>query len=109
MPGEMNFETYADVYSDMFDEYLSGVTAKGLKDNEKYKEVRGEIEALYEKFPKVLAVFDLDRAAELSKEECEALIQVMMLKNDIIDLELQSVYLRGCYDSVGFMKKAGVL
>ena len=31
------------------------------------------------------------------------------LKNQLADIELQSIYFRGCYDSVGYLKKAGIL
>ena len=37
------------------------------------------------------------------------LIKVMELKNRLTDMEMQSVYFRGCYDSVGYLKKAGIL
>lgn len=67
------------------------------------------IESLYRKYPAVLGVCDSEQAAELTKEECAALIQVMELKNQLMEMEMQSVYLRGCYDGVGYLKKAGVL
>ena len=71
--------------------------------------MRDEMENLYEKYPAVLGVCDSEQAAELTKEECAALIQVMELKNQLVDMELQSVYLRGCYDGAGYLKKAGIL
>ena len=77
--------------------------------NEEYRAVRAEIESLYGKYPKVLGVFDTETAAELTEEECAALIKVMELRNKLTDMEMQSVYFRGCYDSVGYLKKAGIL
>lgn len=103
------FETFVDVHSNIFDEYLSSVTAKLSKENQEYRAVREEIEELYEKYPKVLDVFDTETAAELTEEECRALIQVAELKAQLTDLEMQAVYFRGCYDSVGYLKKAGLL
>lgn len=103
------FETFVDVHSNIFSEYLSSVVAKLSKENEKYQALRNEIGSLYEKYPAVLGVCDSEQAAELTKEECAALIQVMELKNQLVDMELQSVYLRGCYDGVGYLKKAGIL
>ena len=50
-------------------------------------------------------MFDAEKSAELTKEECAALIEVMELKNKLTDLEMQSVYFRGCYNSVGYLKK----
>ena len=64
---------------------------------------------LYQQYPKVLNVFDTEQAAELTKEECKAVIKVTELKNRLTDMEWQSVYLRGCYDSVAYLKKTGIL
>lgn len=106
---EFQFETFVDAHSSIFNEYLSSVIAKLPKENEAYKALSDEIESLYEKYPAVLGVCDSEQAAELSKEECAALIKIMELKNQLTDMDLQSVYFRGCYDSVGYLKKAGIL
>lgn len=102
-------ETFVDAHSNIFNEYLSSVIAKLSKENEEYQALQDEIESLYQKYPTVLGVCDSEQAAELTKEECTALIQVMELKNQLTDMGLQSVYFRGCYDSVGYLKKAGIL
>ena len=109
MSGEFRFETFADVHSNIFNEYLSSVIAKLPKENEEYRAVQVKIKKLYEKYPKVFGVFDMEKSAELTKEECSALIEVMELKNKLTDLEMQSVYFRGCYDSVWYLKKSGIL
>lgn len=103
------FETFVDAHSNIFNEYLSSVIAKLSQENEEYRAIQGKIESLYQKYPAVLAVFDSEQAAALTKEECAALIEVLELKNQLTDLEMQSVYFRGCYDSVGYLKKAGIL
>ncbi len=105
MSGEFRFETFVDVHSNIFNEYLSSVIAKLSKENEEYRAVQVEIESLYEKYPKVFGVFDTEKSAELTEEECAALIEAMELKNKLTDMEMQSVYFRGCYDSVGYLKK----
>lgn len=105
MSGEFRFETFVDTHSNIFNEYLSSVIAHLSKENEEYKAVQNEIESLYQQYPKVLGVFDTEQAAELTKEECTAVIKVTELKNRLTDMELQSVYFRGCYDSVGYLKK----
>ena len=109
MSGEFRFETFVDVHSNIFNEYLSSVIAKLPKENEEYRAVQVKIKKLYEKYPKVFGVFDMEKSAELTEEECAALIEVMELKNKLTDFEMQSVYFRGCYDSVGYLKKAGIL
>lgn len=109
MSGEFRFETFVDTHSNIFNEYLSSVIAHLPKENEEYRAVQNEIESLYQQYPKVLGVFDTEQAAELTKEECIAVIKVTELKNRLTDMELQSVYFRGCYDSFGYLKKAGIL
>ena len=109
MSDAFRFETFVDVHSNIFNEYLGSVIAKLSRENEEYRAVRVEIESFYEKYPKVLGVFDTETSAELTEEECAALIKVMELRNKLTDMEMQSVYFRGCYDSVGYLKKAGIL
>ena len=109
MSDAFRFETFVDVHSNIFNEYLGFVIAKLSRENEEYRAVRAEIESLYEKYPKVLGVFDTETSVELTEEECATLIKVMELRNKLTDMEMQSVYFRGCYDSVGYLKKAGIL
>ena len=109
MSDAFRFETFVDAHSNIFNEYLGSVVAKLSRENEEYRAIRAKIEGLYEKYPKVLGVFDTETAAELTEEECAALIKVMELRNKLTDMEMQSVYFRGCYDSVGYLKKAGIL
>ena len=109
MSDTFRFETFVDVHSNVFNEYLGSVIAKLSRENEEYLAVRADIESLYEKYPKVLGVFDTETSAELTEKECTALIKVMELRNKLTDMEMQSVYFRGCYDSVGYLKKAGIL
>ena len=52
---------------------------------------------------------DTEKGSNLTKEECKALIEVLELKNKLTDMEMQTVYFRGCYDGVGYLKKAGIL
>lgn len=109
MSDAFRFETFVDAHSSIFNEYLSSVIANFSKENEEYKALLDEIESLYGKYPAVLGVCDSEQAAELSKEECAALIKIMELKNQLTDMEMQAIYFRGCYDSVGYLKKAGIL
>ena len=97
------------LYANIFNEYLSSVVARLSKEDEEYKALQEKIEGIYEEYPKVLAVFDSETESELTEKECAALIEVMELKNKLTDMEMQAVYFRGCYDSVGYLKKAGIL
>ena len=106
---EFRFETFVDTHSNIFNEYLSSIIAHLSEENEEYKAIQNEIESLYQQYSKVLGVFDTEQASELTKEECTAVIKVTELKNRLTDMELQSVYFRGCYDGIVYLKKAGIL
>lgn len=109
MIDDCKFETFFDTYSTEFQEYVSSiVTALPVKDTE-YRTICDEIGRTYEQHPKVFNVFDSEEAAALTEQECAALIKVLGLRNRLLDLEMQAVYLRGCCDSVGYLKKAGIL
>ena len=103
------FETFVDLYGDICAEYLSGVTAKLPGENEVYRSVRDEIETLYEAYPKVLEIFDAEKTSDLNEQECTALIKVLELKSRLTDMEMESIYFRGCCDGIGYLKKAGIL
>lgn len=109
MSDTFRFETFVDVHGSIFNEYLSSVTAKLSREDKEYQALQAKIEGIYRKYPKVLGVFDSETESELTEEECAALIEVMELKNQLTDMEMQAVYFRGCYDSVGYLKKAGIL
>lgn len=106
---EFKFETFAETQGTAMQEYLSGVVARLSKTDKAYRAIRDEIEKIYKEFPKVMDVFDIERAAALTEHECAAAIRVAGLQNQLVEMELQSVYFRGCYDSVGYLKKAGIL
>ena len=45
----------------------------------------------------------------LTEEECAAVVEIARLRNHRTEIELEAAYFRGCYDSVGYLKKAGIL
>ena len=51
------FETFVDVHSNIFDEYLSSVIAKLSKENPEYCSIEERIEELYKEYPKVMGVW----------------------------------------------------
>ena len=102
-------ETFIERYSNSFDEYLSSV-ANNLRDTDsEYKNFEERISNIYEEYPRVKAVFDLEQAAELSEHDCKALVEVLTLRNRIFDKQQEAIYLRGCYDSIGYLNKAGII
>ena len=109
MSDKIKFETFVDAQGTAFQEYLSTVIAKLPKTDKDYRSIQDKIESIYEQYPRVMDVFDTEKAAALTEQECAALIQVVGLQNQLVEIEMQSVYFRGCYDSVGYLNKAGIL
>ena len=109
MLDNFRFETFVDVHINIFEEYLSSVIAKLPKENPEYRAINDKIESLYEQYPKVMAVLDTENASDLSAQECKALIEILELRNKLSDMQQEAIYFRGCYDSVGYLKKAGIL
>ena len=105
MLDNFRFETFVDVHSNIFAEYLSSVIAKLPKENPEYR----SIEELYKEYPKVMEALDTEKPSDLSEQECKALIEVLKLRNRLSDMQQEAIYFRGCYDSVGYLKKAGIL
>ena len=102
-------ETFIDRYSSSFEEYLSSVVNKLRDTDSEYKDIEERIAKLYEDYPRVKAVFDLEQAAALSEPDCKALLEVLTLRNKLFDKQQEAIYLRGCFDSVGYLKKATII
>ena len=56
-----------------------------------------------------MAVLDTEKPSDLSEQECKALIEVLELRNKLSDMQQEAICFRGCYDSIGYLKKAGIL
>ena len=102
-------ETFIDRCSNSFEEYLSSVVNKLRDTDSEYKDIEERIAKLYEDYPRVKAVFDLEQAAALSELDCKVLLEVLTLRNKLFDKQQEAIYLRGCYDSIGYLKKATIM
>ncbi len=109
MSDKIKFETFVDAQGTAFQEYVSFITAKLPKTDKEYRAIRDKMEGIFQQYPHVMEVFDTEQASALTEQECAALIQVMGLQSQLVEIEIQTLYLRGCYDSVGYLRKAGIL
>ena len=105
MLDNFKFETFVDMHSNIFEGYLSSVIAKLRETNPEYRFIEEKIDSLYRQYPKVMAVF----ASDLSEQECTALVEILGLRNKLCDMQQEAIYFRGCYDSLGYLRKAGIL
>ena len=102
-------KTFIDRYSNSFEEYLSSVVSKLSDTDSEYKDIEERIAKLYEDYPRVKAVFDLEQAAALSELDCKALLEILTLHNNLFDKQQEAIYLRGCYDNIRYLNKAGII
>ena len=102
-------ETFIDCFSNSFREYISSIVNKLRDTDSEYRDIEERIVKLYDDYPKIKAVFDSEPAAELSEQDCKALIDILSLHNRLFDKQQEAVYLRGCYDSIGYLNKAGIV
>lgn len=79
---------------------LSEVIAKARNRDEKLKSVQEKAVALKYQNAKISAVLDLEKAAELTQEECELLIQYLLAENNVIMEEYRICYMRGLMDGM---------
>ena len=103
------FETFVDRHSNIFEEYLSSVISKLRETNPEYRSIEEKIASIYRQYPKVITEFNTEKPSDLSEQECTALIEILELRNRLCDMQQEAIYFRGCYDSVGYLKKAGIL
>lgn len=109
MSKEFNFEAYAEADGVDFREYLSMVVAKLPKADETYRAIQDRISAIYDQYPRVMKLYDREDVSALTEEECAAVIEIASLRNQRTEIEMEAAYFRGCYDSVGYLRKAGIL
>ena len=106
---EFTFETFADARGSDFRDYLSMVISKLPKTDDEYRAIQERISAIYEQYPRVMGLFDRETVSALTEDECAAVIEIASLRNQRTEIELEAAYFRGCYDSVGYLRKAGIL
>jgi len=56
-----------------------------------------------------MGLFDRETVSALTEDECAAVIEIASLRNQRTEIEMEAAYFRGCYDSVGYLRKAGIL
>lgn len=109
MSEPFDFEAFAEVDGVDFREYLSIVVARLPKVDANYRAIQERICAIYDQYPKVMKLYDREEVSALTEEECAAVIEIASLRNQRTEIELEAAYFRGCYDSVGYLRKAGIL
>ena len=105
MLDNFRFETFVDVHSNIFAEYLSSVIAKLPKENPEYRSIEERIEERYKEYPKVMETLDTEKPSDLSEQECKALIEVLELRNRLSDMQQEASISEGAMTALGISKR----
>ena len=54
-------------------------------------------------------VFDSETPANITERECAALIRIIEWKKQLIKMEIESIYFKGCRDNMEYLKTIGAL
>lgn len=105
---ELNFEGFLAEYGFALDEYLSRVAIARSPGEER---VLGwqQVEEIYAAYPAIEKIVDRREPCALSQEESEALIKMLVLRDEEICQEMRKVYYKGCGDCAGYLKDLGLL
>ena len=102
-------DTWIYNYGNMFQEYLSTIVATLAKENSEYREIQENIEQTYQEYSNVFEVFDSETPANITERECAALIRIIEWKKQLIKMEIESIYFKGCRDNMEYLKTIGAL
>ena len=105
---ELNFEDFLAEYGFALDEYLSRV-AIACDSGEEQESTMPQVEAIFAVYPTVEQVVDRYEPCALSLEESEALIRLLVLRDEEACQEMRRVYYKGCADCAGYLKRLGLL
>lgn len=83
---------------------LSQVIAKACTCDEKLKSAKEKATALKHQNEKLNGILDLDKPSELTKEECELLIEYLLAENNVVLEEYRICYMRGLMDGMEIKK-----
>lgn len=86
------------------DDYLSRVLAKVEKKDGAIRDFKKRITQLKNQSEKVNEIVDLDKATDLTKEECKILIDLLIALNGLVLEEYKICYMRGFLDGTGVKK-----
>ena len=86
----------ADVY-----EIISQMISAELWEDERYRQIPGEMDKIFEQYPKVDSVWDWRKIEALNEEEVEALLKVRELEEEMTDIEKKVILETGQREALG--------
>ena len=93
-----------DINSEEFSELIDSAKVS-LKDDEKYKKLKNEIQKIMNKFPNLQLLLEDNLIENLNETECKMLQKIISLYTEISILEEQKIFFLGARENYFYLKK----
>ena len=87
-----------------FEDEISSTLARANKTDQRLGKAQKRVQEALAKSDKVLALIDSEKAASLTLEECEVLVEYLLAENDVILNQYRICYLKGLRDGIAVNK-----
>lgn len=87
-----------------FEDEISSTLARANKNDQRLVKAQKRVQEALAKSDKVLALIDSEKAASLTLEECEVLVEYLLAENDVILNQYRICYLKGLRDGIAVNK-----
>lgn len=87
-----------------FEDEISSTLARANKTDQRLVKAQKRVQDALAKSDKVLALIDSEKAASLTLEECEVLVEYLLAENDVILNQYRICYLKGLRDGIAVNK-----
>lgn len=83
-----------------FEDEISSTLARANKTDQRLVKAQKRVQEALAKSDKVIALIDSEKAASLTLEECEVLVEYLLAENDVILNQYRICYLKGLRDGI---------
>ena len=87
-----------------FEDEISSTLARANKTDQRLVKAQKRVQEALAKSDKVIALIDSEKAASLTLEECEVLVEYLLAENDVILNQYRICYLKGLRDGIAVNK-----
>ena len=87
-----------------FEDEISSTLARANKPDQRLVKAQKRVQEALAKSDKVIALIDSEKAASLTLEECEVLVEYLLAENDVILNQYRICYLKGLRDGIAVNK-----
>lgn len=106
---EKQMNNFFDNYDDCFYKYVSDIFVNLRKNNKHYQEFSLAESELLNQFPKIRRVIEDEESYDLTKEEVNAFIKVLSLKDSKKMLEEKELFFKGGKEAYYYFTKMGII